>query len=65
MLGGLHHLAISVERSRWEHLRAKLDAAGIENQNIDESSLYFSGPDGERIEIISDPLGEMYGKHLG
>ena len=65
VLGGLHHLAISVERSRWEHLRAKLDAAGIANQNIDESSLYFSGPDGERIEIISDPLGEMYGKHLG
>ena len=65
VLGGLHHLAISVERSRWEHLRAKLDAAGVETRHIDESSLYFLGPDGERIELISDPLEEMYGRTLG
>jgi catechol-2,3-dioxygenase len=25
------------------------------------TSLYFSGPDGERIELIADRLGEMYG----
>jgi len=25
------------------------------------SSLYFEGPDGERLEIIKDPLREMYG----
>jgi hypothetical protein len=25
------------------------------------SSIYFHGPDGERLELISDPLGEMYG----
>ena len=25
------------------------------------SSLYFRDPDGARIELISDPLGEMYG----
>ena len=29
VLGGLHHLAISVEPERWEHLKAKLDAAGV------------------------------------
>ena len=29
VLGGLHHLAISVEPDRWEHLRTKLDAAGV------------------------------------
>ncbi|MEY2446529.1 MAG: hypothetical protein QOH79_5, partial [Acidimicrobiaceae bacterium] len=29
---------------------------------IDESSMYFSDPDGSRIELISDPLGEMYGR---
>ena len=28
VLGGLHHVAISVEPDRWAHLRAKLDAAG-------------------------------------
>jgi catechol 2,3-dioxygenase-like lactoylglutathione lyase family enzyme len=61
VLGGLHHLAISVEPDRWSHLKAKLDEAGVEYAHIDGSSIYFRGPDGERIELISDPLGEMYG----
>src|SRR6201987_5320823 len=30
VLGGLHHLAISVEPARWEHLRHKLDEAGVD-----------------------------------
>ena len=30
VLGGLHHIAISVSPDRWEHLRGKLDAAGVE-----------------------------------
>jgi hypothetical protein len=25
------------------------------------SSIYFAGPDGERLELIRDTLGEMYG----
>jgi catechol 2,3-dioxygenase-like lactoylglutathione lyase family enzyme len=61
VLGGLHHLAISVEPQRWEHLAAKLDAAGVPNQRRRGSSNYFQGPDGERLELISDPLREMYG----
>ncbi len=61
VLGGLHHLAISVEPERWEHLRAKLDAVGVSTQSMSGSSLYFHGPDGERLEIIKDPLREMYG----
>ncbi|HLW46037.1 MAG TPA: VOC family protein [Acidimicrobiales bacterium] len=61
VLGGLHHLAISVEPDKWAHLRAKLDDAGIPYQHIDGSSLYFFDPDGARLELISDPLGEMYG----
>jgi len=60
VLGGLHHLAISVPPDRWERLQAKLDEAGIEVLNID-TSLYFRDPDGARIELICDPLGEMYG----
>jgi catechol 2,3-dioxygenase-like lactoylglutathione lyase family enzyme len=62
VLGGLHHLAISVEPERWAHLKAKLDDAGIEYAHIDGSSIYFRDPDGARLELISDPLGEMYGK---
>jgi len=65
VLGGHHHLAISMERSEWEAAKARLDAAGIEYAHVDGSSLYFRGPDGERLELISDPLGEMYGKSVG
>jgi catechol 2,3-dioxygenase-like lactoylglutathione lyase family enzyme len=65
VLGGLQHLAISVSPTTWDHLKAKLDAAGIPYQHISGSSLYFSDPDGVRLELISDPLGEMYGKKLG
>jgi catechol 2,3-dioxygenase-like lactoylglutathione lyase family enzyme len=61
VLGGLHHLAISVEHERWEQLKNKLDAAGVRYEQMSGSSLYFSGPDGERLELIRDPLGEMYG----
>jgi catechol 2,3-dioxygenase-like lactoylglutathione lyase family enzyme len=62
VLGGLHHLAISVDPDRWTQLKAKLDAAGIEYAHVDGSSIYFRDPDGARLELISDPLGEMYGK---
>ncbi len=62
VLGGLHHLAISVEPDRWQHLKGKLDAAGIAYDHVDGSSLYFRDPDGARLELISDPLGEMYGQ---
>jgi catechol 2,3-dioxygenase-like lactoylglutathione lyase family enzyme len=65
VLGGLHHLALSVEPDQWNRLRVKLDDAGVEHVVIGGSSLYLSGPDGERIELISDPLGEMYGKPVG
>jgi len=61
VLGGLHHLAISVEPSRWEQIVARLDAAGIEHVVHSEVSVYFTDPDGARIELIADPLGEMYG----
>lgn len=64
VLGGHHHLAISMERSNWERIRAKLDAAGIPVHAVSGSSIYFTGPDGERIELISDPLGEMYGNRV-
>jgi len=64
VLGGLHHLAISVEPSRWERLRDKLIAAGVEFAEHSGVSLYFRDPDGARIELIADPLGEMYGSKV-
>jgi catechol 2,3-dioxygenase-like lactoylglutathione lyase family enzyme len=61
VLGGLHHIAISVAPDRWQHLREKLDAAGVEYLLESEVSLYFRDPDGARLELLADPLGEMYG----
>jgi catechol 2,3-dioxygenase-like lactoylglutathione lyase family enzyme len=61
VLGGLHHIAISVTPDRWQHLREKLDAAGVEYLLESEVSLYFRDPDGARLELLADPLGEMYG----
>jgi catechol 2,3-dioxygenase-like lactoylglutathione lyase family enzyme len=64
VLGGLHHLAISVEPGRWKHLKDKLDRAGVPYAHVSGSSLYLSDPDGARLELISDPLGEMYGEQV-
>jgi catechol 2,3-dioxygenase-like lactoylglutathione lyase family enzyme len=61
VLGGLHHMAISVDPSRWEHLVGKLTDAGVAHEVHSEVSVYFRDPDGARIELIADPLGEMYG----
>lgn len=62
--GGLHHVAISVESERWQHLRDKLAAAGVEVSEHSQVSLYFRDPDGARIELIADLLGEMYGSKV-
>ena len=64
VLGGLHHVAISVEPERWQHLRRKLEAAGVPYQLESGTSIYFRDPDGARIELIADPLGEMYGNQV-
>ena len=61
VLGGLHHLAISVDPGRWEQLRGNLDRAGVDYQTESGTSIYFRDPDGARLELIADPLGEMYG----
>ena len=61
VLGGLHHIAISVEPERWERLKRNLEKAGVTYQEESTTSIYFPWPDGERLELICDPLGEMYG----
>jgi len=60
VLGGLHHMAISVEPERWAWLRKNLDRAGVDYQMESGTSLYFRDPDGARLELIADPLGTMY-----
>ncbi|MGY1769637.1 VOC family protein [Blastococcus sp. SYSU D00813] len=64
VLGGLHHMAISVEPERWRELVGRLEAAGVPHEVHSGVSVYFRDPDGARIELIADPLGEMYGQHV-
>jgi catechol 2,3-dioxygenase-like lactoylglutathione lyase family enzyme len=64
VLGGLHHIAISVDPEHWAAAVERLDAAGVPHEVHSEVSVYFQDPDGARIELIADPLGEMYGEHV-
>jgi catechol 2,3-dioxygenase-like lactoylglutathione lyase family enzyme len=64
VLGGLHHVAISVEPEKWQRLKENLDAAGVPYQMESGTSIYFRDPDGARLELIADPLGEMYGNQV-
>ncbi|MEM9609067.1 MAG: VOC family protein [Actinomycetota bacterium] len=67
VLGGLHHVAISVSPEDYDVIRGRLAEAGIVNVGPEDvhDSTYFAGPDGERLEIIRNPLKEMYGHPIG
>ncbi len=64
VLGGLHHVAISVDPQRWQQLVGNLQRAGVPHEVHSEVSVYFRDPDGARLELIADPLGEMYGSRV-
>jgi hypothetical protein len=36
----------------------------VHNEVHSEVSVYFRDPDGARIELLADPLGEMYGTQV-
>src|SRR5262245_17183100 len=66
-IGSVQHIAISTPRDRWEQLRERLDAAGVEYAGPDrgiEESMYLKDPDGIQIELLSDPLMYFAGKQL-
>ena len=65
VLGGLHHVAISITPEEWERARTRLDEAGVPYQLESGTSIYFRDPDGARLELLADPLGEMYGSAVG
>jgi catechol 2,3-dioxygenase-like lactoylglutathione lyase family enzyme len=54
-------MAISVVPDRWQAIVDRLEEAGVEHVVHSGVSVYFTDPDGARIELIADPLGEMYG----
>lgn len=66
-IGAVQHIAISCPRDRWEQVRERLDAAGVEYAGPDrgiEESMYFKDPDGIQIELLSDPLMYFGGHQL-
>jgi len=64
VLGGFHHLAISVPPEQWAAAKRRLKEAGIATHIESEISLYFSDPDGVRLELIAEDLGSLYGTPL-
>jgi glyoxylase I family protein len=66
-IGAVQHIAIHVERSRWEKLRTRLDEQGVPYVGPDrgiEESMYLRDPDGIGIELLSDPLMYFGGHQL-
>jgi hypothetical protein len=41
-----------------------LEEAGVEYHIDSEISMYFSDPDGVRLELIAEDLGSLYGTPL-
>jgi catechol 2,3-dioxygenase-like lactoylglutathione lyase family enzyme len=64
VLGGFHHLAISVDPGQWAAAKQRLEDAGVATHIESEISLYFSDPDGVRLELIAEDLGSLYGTPL-
>lgn len=67
-LGSMQHVAVSVTPEAFDEIRGRLEGAGVAYMGADAAipeSMYFAGPDGERIEVLFDPLREMGGKAIG
>lgn len=64
VLGGLHHIALSVTPDAWAEARRNFDDVALPYHIDSEISLYFSDPDGVRLELIAEELGSLYGTPL-
>jgi catechol 2,3-dioxygenase-like lactoylglutathione lyase family enzyme len=60
VLGGLHHVSISVEPESWRKSKDKFAAAGVPHE-VAARSLFISRPGWGPNRIDGDPLCEMYG----
>ncbi len=66
-LGGVQHIAISVDDEQFRAARSRLDDAGVEYVGPDrgvEDSLYFRDPNGAPIELYREVLGIFEGTRL-
>ena len=66
-IGGVQHIALSVDEGHFAAARDKLDAAGVEYLGPDrgvEDSLYLRDPNGIGLELYREPLGIFDGRPL-
>jgi glyoxylase I family protein len=67
-IGGVQHIAISVDADSFEAIRARVDAAGLPYIGPDRgltNSIYVKDPDGIQIELLREPLLRMDDRPLG
>src|SRR5437763_12355526 len=62
VLGGLHHLAISMPPDRWQRVKDKLGEEGVEYAHVVRYTLLFRESDGARIDMIRDSYGVLLGE---
>jgi glyoxylase I family protein len=66
-IGGIQHLALSVDEERFARLRRTLDDTGITYLGPDrgvEDSLYVQDPNGLRVEFYQERPGVFLGRRL-
>ncbi|MDI2125595.1 VOC family protein [Yinghuangia seranimata] len=66
-IGGIQHLALSVDAESFTRLKSVLDEAGIEYLGPDrgvDDSLYIQDPNGLRVEFYRERLGVFLGERL-
>jgi glyoxylase I family protein len=66
-IGGVQHIAISVDREQFAAARARFEAAGIEFLGPDrgaDDSLYIRDPNGIGIELYCEQIGVFEGTPL-
>ena len=66
-IGGVQHIAISVDAQRFAAARARFDEVGLEYVGPDrgvEDSLYLRDPNGVGIELYNEEIGVFNGEPL-
>jgi glyoxylase I family protein len=67
-IGGVQHIAISVDAESFDLIKSRVDAAGLPYIGPDRgltNSIYVKDPDGIQIELLREPLLVMDEKALG
>ena len=59
--GSKHHLAISMDPDTHARIKQKIYDGRV-TADFEHLTSIYSGPDGERLELIADDLGHMYGE---